>query len=140
MRCPRAGCGTGCSRHLHGSFMTKKTLTPWLQAVDRAVRAIPRGQTASYARVALMAGKPGAARAVVQALHRLEGIPWWRVVRSDGTLAAQVAAEQGRRLAQEGVRLGRGAGKASGTGVAPKTNSPSRSQRVLRKVSLKKPK
>ena len=54
-----------------------------------------------------MAGKPGAARAVVQALHRLEGIPWWRVIRSNGTLAPQVASEQAKRLAKEGVRLGR---------------------------------
>ena len=85
--------------------MKKPTLSPWLQAVDRAVRAIPRGQTASYARVALMSGKPGAARAVVQALHRLEGIAWWRVLRSDGTLAPPVAIEQARRLAKEGVKL-----------------------------------
>ncbi|MDP1828148.1 MAG: MGMT family protein [Archangium sp.] len=88
-------------------------LTPWLTAVERAVRSIPRGQTASYARVALMAGKPGAARAVVQALHRLEGIPWWRVLRSDGTLAPQVAAEQARRLAKEGVKLGRSGSRVS---------------------------
>jgi methylated-DNA-protein-cysteine methyltransferase related protein len=88
--------------------MKKKTLTPWLTAVDRAVRSIPKGQTASYARVALMSGKPGAARAVVQALHRLEGLPWWRVLRSDGSLAPQVAVEQARRLAREGVKLVRG--------------------------------
>ncbi|MFO0593895.1 MAG: MGMT family protein [Myxococcaceae bacterium] len=78
-------------------------LTPWLQKVDAAVRSIPRGQTASYARVALMAGKPGAARAVVRALHALKGLPWWRVIRSDGTLAPPVAREQGRRLRSEGV-------------------------------------
>lgn len=119
--------------------MNKTTLTPWLQAVDRAVRAIPRGQTASYARVALMSGKPGAARAVVQALHRLEGIPWWRVLRSDGTLAPQVALEQGRRLAQEGVAISRAGGR-SRLGAAPKTNSPSCSQSEVRKVSRKKPK
>ncbi len=78
-------------------------LTPWLLAVKRAVGSIRKGRTASYAQVALMAGKPGAARAVVQALHRLEGIAWWRVVRSDGTLAKPVAVEQRRRLALEGV-------------------------------------
>lgn len=140
----------------------KQTLTPWLQAVERAVRAIPSGQTASYARVALMAGKPGAARAVVQALHRLEDLPWWRVVRSDGTLAPQVAREQRQKLEQEGLSLSpkgervgvRGnlvhaAVKASASLTrsgsptarsAPKTNSPSRSQSELRKSSRKKPK
>ena len=85
--------------------MTKTTLSPWLKAVDRAVRSIPKGQTASYARVALMSGKPGAARAVVQALHRLKDLPWWRVLRSDGSLAPQVAVEQARRLGRDGVKL-----------------------------------
>jgi methylated-DNA-protein-cysteine methyltransferase-like protein len=109
--------GTATSRLLHG-FLTaasaagsrsmpprKPTRSPWLTAVAGAVRAIPRGQTASYARVALMAGKPGAARAVVRALHALEDVPWWRVVRSDGTLAEPVAREQARRLRAEGVRV-----------------------------------
>ncbi len=79
--------------------------TPWLLAVERAVNAIPRGQTASYARVALMAGKPGAARAVVRALHSLRDVPWWRVHRSDGTLAPQVALKQARKLKDEGVTI-----------------------------------
>ena len=104
MRWPVGACSTASSRHLHGSFMEK---SPWLKAVERAVKSIPRGETASYARVALMSGKPGAARAVVQALHRLKGIPWWRVIRSDGTLAPQVAVEQARRLSREGVKLTR---------------------------------
>jgi methylated-DNA-protein-cysteine methyltransferase-like protein len=85
----------------------KTPQSPWLSAVERAVRAIPQGETASYAKVALMAGKPGAARAVVRALHSLSGIPWWRVIRSDGTLAPQVASEQGKKLAAEGVTLPR---------------------------------
>ncbi len=55
--------------------------------------------------MALMSGKPGAARAVVQALHKLQDLPWWRVLRSDGSLAPQVAAEQARRLKREGVKL-----------------------------------
>ncbi|MFT3707127.1 MAG: MGMT family protein [Archangium sp.] len=78
-------------------------LTPWLEAVRRAVKAIPKGQTASYARVALMAGKPGAARAVVRALHALKDIPWWRVIRSDGTLAPQIASQQRKKLVAEGL-------------------------------------
>lgn len=86
----------------------KSEKTPWLRAVARAVNAIPKGQTASYARVALMAGKPGAARAVVRALHALDDLPWWRVIRSDGTVAPQVAVEQRKRLKAEGVTLGPG--------------------------------
>ncbi len=77
----------------------------FLQAVEAVVRAIPRGQTLSYAAVALRANRPGAARAVARALHRLSGAPWWRVIRSDSTLAPKVAAEQGRRLKREGVEV-----------------------------------
>lgn len=80
-------------------------MTPWVAAVALAVRAIPRGKTASYAQVAMLAGKPGAARAVVRALHEAKGIPWWRVLRSDGTLAPPVAVEQARRLLREGVKV-----------------------------------
>ena len=61
--------------------------------------------------MALRAGKPRGARAVVRALHHLDDVPWWRVVRSDGTLAPQVAREQAQLLAQEGVRARVGARK-----------------------------
>ena len=74
----------------------------FLRAVRRIVRGIPRGKTLSYGEVALRAGKPGGARAVVAALHRLDDVPWWRVARHDGTLAPQVAREQAALLRQEG--------------------------------------
>jgi methylated-DNA-protein-cysteine methyltransferase-like protein len=78
--------------------------------VHRAVRAIPRGEVRSYAQVALYAGRPGAARGVGRELRLLqEGelrrVPWWRVIRADGTLAPFVAVEQARRLMAEGVKL-----------------------------------
>ena len=74
----------------------------FVRAVRRIVRGIPRGTTLSYGEVALRAGKPRAARAVVSALHRLDDVPWWRVARHDGTLAPQVAREQATLLRQEG--------------------------------------
>jgi methylated-DNA-protein-cysteine methyltransferase-like protein len=85
-------------------------MSVFLRAVRRIVRRIPRGTTMSYGEVALRAGKPRGARAVVAALHRLEDVPWWRVARHDGTLAPQVAHEQGILLRQEGwkARLRRG--------------------------------
>ena len=77
----------------------------WLLAVSRVVKGIPRGATASYGQVAMLAGRPGGARAVVRALNALSDVPWWRVIRSDGSLAELVRAEQSRRLAREGVRV-----------------------------------
>jgi methylated-DNA-protein-cysteine methyltransferase-like protein len=76
-----------------------------VKAVERIVRGIPRGRTLSYSEVALRAGKPRGARAVVRALHVLDDVPWWRVIRADGTLAREVAYEQSQLLAAEGARL-----------------------------------
>ncbi|MCA1825800.1 MAG: MGMT family protein [Myxococcales bacterium] len=77
-------------------------MTAFQRKVARIVRGIPRGTTLSYGEVALRAGKPGGARAVVAALHTLGDIPWWRVARWDGTLAPQVARLQATLLRQEG--------------------------------------
>lgn len=73
--------------------------------VARVVRAIPKGKTLSYSAVAAFAGRPGGARAVVRALHAVKDLPWWRVIRADGTLALEVEVEQARRLRREGVRI-----------------------------------
>jgi methylated-DNA-protein-cysteine methyltransferase-like protein len=75
------------------------------QRVIAVIRAIPRGSTLSYAQVALRANRPGAARAVARALRRITGVPWWRVIRSDKTLAPAVAVEQAKRLRAEGVKV-----------------------------------
>ncbi len=80
-------------------------MTPFEQTVREVVKAIPKGTTLSYGQVALFANKPGAARAVVRALHALKGIPWWRVIKSDGTVAAEIAPLQSRKLRAEGVAV-----------------------------------
>lgn len=82
---------------------TSKSLMKFDVAVARVVKAIAKGSVLSYSQVALRAGKPGGARAVVRALHRLSGIPWWRVIRADGTLASEIAAKQAPLLVREGV-------------------------------------
>jgi methylated-DNA-protein-cysteine methyltransferase-like protein len=77
-------------------------------AVMKAVRAIPRGEVRSYSQVALYAGRPGAARGVGQELKGLQhprSVPWWRVIRADGTLAPSVGHEQARRLRAEGIEV-----------------------------------
>ena len=92
-------------------------------AVARVVKAISRGSVLSYSQVALRAGKPGAARAVVRALHRLTGIPWWRVIRADGTLALEIAAKQAPLLVREGVPV-RGRKVLRRRGVPPNPLGP----------------
>ena len=72
----------------------------------RVVRAIPKGRVLSYSRVAVLAGIAGRARLVGKVLGRTgTGLPWWRVVRADRTLASPVAQLQARRLLREGVLL-----------------------------------
>jgi alkylated DNA nucleotide flippase Atl1 len=94
-------------------------VTAFQRKVARIVRGIPRGTTLSYGEVALRAGKPGGARAVVSALHRLDDVPWWRVARHDGSLAPAVAHEQSQLLRHEGWK-GRGAPRRRGENPARK--------------------
>ncbi len=58
-------------------------------AVWRAAREIPYGQTSSYGEVALIAGRPGAARAVGGSMARCPltpVVPCHRVIHADGSL------------------------------------------------------
>ena len=71
--------------------------------VSAVLRDLRRGEVVSYGEVARRAGYPGAARAVGNVLARGLGVPWWRVVRADGSLAAHSREEQRRRLRREGV-------------------------------------
>lgn len=96
------------------------------EAVRRVVLGIPKGTTLAYGEVALLAGRPGAARAVVRALHALEDIPWWRVVRADKTLAPEIAARQAKLLRAEGVTV-RGRRILPSAPHAAKRSSPVRS-------------
>jgi alkylated DNA nucleotide flippase Atl1 len=61
------------------------------------VRAIPEGWVRTYGDVS--PGAPRFAGTVLRA--RGDGVPWWRVVRADGTLA--VGDRQRARLEDEGV-------------------------------------
>lgn len=62
------------------------------------VRAIPEGFVCTYGDIS--PGAPRYAGTVLGHLHAGD-VPWWRVVRADGSLA--VGAEQERRLRAEGV-------------------------------------
>ena len=81
-------------------------------AVRRVIRDLRRGEVVSYGEVARRAGYPRAARAVGNVLARGAGLPWWRVVRASGELAAHGRVEQERRLRREGVSVREGAVKS----------------------------
>ena len=68
-----------------------------LEVLER-VRAIPEGLVATYGDVS-----PGAPRFAGAVLFECDepGLPWWRVVRADGSLAK--GDRQRRRLRAEGV-------------------------------------
>jgi methylated-DNA-protein-cysteine methyltransferase-like protein len=78
------------------------------EEVMKVIKAIPAGRVSSYGEVALDAGFPGAARAVGNLLATSEGLPWWRVVRADGSLSARNRSEQAQRLRAEGVKIWNG--------------------------------
>ena len=82
------------------------------EAVRLVVRDLRRGEVVSYGEVARRAGYPRAARAVGNVLAVSHGLPWWRVVRASGALAAHGGLEQARRLRREGVTVRDGAVKA----------------------------
>lgn len=80
--------------------MTSRT---FVQRVEAAVAALDVGEVVSYGEIAAQVGQPGAARAVGNVMAASEGLPWWRVVRADGSLATGKEGEQARRLSAEGV-------------------------------------
>lgn len=94
--------------------------TAFQQAVWEALRAIPPGETRSYARIAAMAGRPDAVRAAGSACGAnplAVVVPCHRVLRSDGGLGgyAYGIARKQALLEREGVRQ---KGAPDGEGVS----------------------
>lgn len=81
-------------------------MTPLQLRFRDVVADLAEGEVVSYGEVARRAGRPGAARAVGGFLAEHGGdLPWWRVVRADGSLAPHHPREQQRRLRAEGVEV-----------------------------------
>ena len=74
-------------------------------AIQAAIRMIPKGKVSTYGAVARAAGYPGAARQVVATLRGSFGLPWQRVLGAGGEikLRGDSAIEQRLRLEAEGV-------------------------------------
>lgn len=80
------------------------------RAVYLATYRIPYGKVCTYGRVASKIGKPGASRAVANALHNnplYPVVPCWRVVKNDGGFGGEPKAAAGRRehVKSEGVPI-----------------------------------
>jgi len=68
--------------------------------------ALLEGEVVSYGDVAEVAGYPGRSRAVGRLLSTTGvDVPWWRVIRSDGTIATHKVAGQAELLRAEGVTV-----------------------------------
>lgn len=83
---------------------------PFKENVYRALTRIPRGRVATYGQIAKIAGCPGAARAVGNAIHSNtdpDRFPCHRVVAADGSLGSNYGLggpeAQRARLEREGV-------------------------------------
>lgn len=72
---------------------------------------VPEGRVASYGGIAALAGLPNGARTVARLLHSssaADGLPWWRIVRADGSIALEQGGgfeEQRALLSTEGVEV-----------------------------------
>jgi methylated-DNA-protein-cysteine methyltransferase-like protein len=79
--------------------------------IIQALRRVPRGRVISYGAIAALAGLPNGARQVVRVLHssaEKEDLPWFRVLRKDGTIALPAGEGfelQRAMLVEEGVEV-----------------------------------
>lgn len=85
------------------------------EKVLELTRKIPRGKVTTYSEIARATGKPGASRAVGNALRRNacpDRIPCYRVVRSDGSAGGYSGVlnsrEKIRRLERDGIMVRKG--------------------------------
>jgi methylated-DNA-protein-cysteine methyltransferase-like protein len=80
-------------------------VTEFQRRVHGIIRGSRRGEVLTYGEIAEEAGRSRAARAVGNVLAVSKGLPWWRVVASDGRLVPGKEAQQARRLRAEGVPI-----------------------------------
>ncbi|MEI7497833.1 MAG: MGMT family protein [Candidatus Falkowbacteria bacterium] len=85
----------------------------FIRQVLSKIKEIPRGRVTTYALLAQALGRPGAARAVGNALNKnseIPHIPCHRVVKSDGSLGGYALGinQKVKYLASEGVKVENG--------------------------------
>ena len=77
----------------------------YVETVLRLVEQVPAGRVTTYGDLADAVGRGGPRQAGRVLATWGGGVPWWRVVRADGSPARGHEAEALRRLAAEGAPL-----------------------------------
>lgn len=87
-------------------------MTIFQKRVYKIVGRIPKGKVLAYGEVARLAGRPQAARAIGNLMHRnpFKHVPCHRVIRADGTVGgyAKGTNKKIKLLQQEGVVIKNG--------------------------------
>lgn len=73
------------------------------EAVYRALEAVPAGRVTSYGKVAALLGLTSPRRPAAAMTRAPDGLPWWRMVRSDGTLPAALRLRAEPHWDEEGT-------------------------------------
>jgi alkylated DNA nucleotide flippase Atl1 len=88
--------------------MTRRVALPeqYLAGLRVLVTSIPEGRVIAYSDAATVIGY-GSGRHSAAALSAglLEGTPWWRVIRTDGTITGDLAGTAARHWHEEGTPL-----------------------------------
>jgi len=77
-------------------------MNSFFQQVYMVVEQIPHGKVVSYGQIARMLGRPRSAREVGWAMRCCpDGLPWQRVVMTDGSIAGGIFAEMRRAILED---------------------------------------
>lgn len=84
--------------------MTTRDPGEYVEAVLAIVESIPSGRVTSYGAIAELVGSGARRVGSVMAQHG-GPVPWWRVVRADGSLPPSHQDEAHQRYLEEGTPL-----------------------------------
>ena len=77
----------------------------YVEAVLAVVEQVPRGRVTTYGAIAEAVGRYGPRRVGNVMAQHGGGVPWWRVVRADGSLPPSHDEEAAEAYRQEGTPL-----------------------------------
>jgi methylated-DNA-protein-cysteine methyltransferase-like protein len=106
--------GAALAERFSGGYTFRMPTESTMMIVE-CIRAVPPGSVASYGGIAEMSGTPAGAagaRQVARILHSMSrnyDLPWWRIVKKDGSIAlgdAEGQDLQRQLLESEGIEFG----------------------------------